>query len=60
MYSRGGQTGGGGALSSTNTGVMPPLTGPTNNSNKTGSDYSGGYGTSYGNFNNFNISIEHT
>lgn len=48
MYPRGGQTGGGGGISSTNTGVMAPSSGPANNTTKTGSDYSGGYGTSYG------------
>lgn len=50
MYPRGGQTGGGGGISSTNTGVMAPATGPANNTTKTGSDYSGGYGTGYGEF----------
>lgn len=50
MYPRGGQTGGGGGISATNTGVMAPSSGPANNTTKTGSDYSGGYGTSYGKF----------
>lgn len=50
MYPRGGQTGGGGGISSTNTGVMAPASGPANNTTKTGSDYSGGYGTGYGEF----------
>lgn len=48
MYPRGGQTGGGGGLPSTNTGVMGPSTGQANNANKPASDYSGGYGNNYG------------
>lgn len=53
MYPRGGQTGGVGGISSTNTGVMAQSSGPANSTTKTGSDYSGGYGTSYGEFLHF-------
>lgn len=58
MYPRGGQTGGGGGISSTNTGVMAPASGPANNTTKTGSDYSGGYGTGYGEFDLLPVSID--
>lgn len=47
MYARG--TNNGGTLTSANIGVMPPTTGPANNTNKPSTEYCGGYGP-YGEF----------